>query len=483
MGRSKANTARTIGAPSGGGWFASLASLVAQHSTVLSTKLPAPLVRGPLRQLAAWAVAQQPSPGKTPSHWRAEPGHATSLPAAQRAACEAIASSGALLRMFREHYGAGYEVVPITEMNEMHATTAAQDAGDALLDHDPSGAPLLGTDHVDELLGVFFPPCCARVFRCVIGVTAQGGRRVEAVFPLVNGACRFALSEGDVVGYDVHHEVHRVQRANGSRAPPPLAGEAGQPRVALQLHFAVYRRAAAPLGRALRHLTARFRATLPLANGGPTRRLVAIFQSTVGWSNALYLGVLGGASWLLGSRTLWLLGSCFAHYAHYIATYHARHRALVAFGLFKRDALFYKALALVVACNLFFDRWDTAAPDYGALVLMALGFGLSSAATAALGIDLTYFGWELGAVGGKFVVRWPYGGAIPIPHPMIIGSITAWSGFHKLAAFRADFPWFVPLHVALYVAHAYQEHVAIHRTGELEAVGSGKEAQSRRSAQ
>ena len=157
----------------------------------------------------------------------------------------------------------------------------------------------------------------------------------------------------------------------------------------------------------------------------------------------------------------------------YIATYHARAplppRALpVAFGLFKRDAMLFKSLALAQAAVAFARHFTFSVDgaDWLALALMAAGFGLSSAATLALGVDRTYFGWELCAVKGEHVVRWPYG---TVPHPMILGSVTAWLGFHKLAAFRADLPWFVPLHVALYTVHAVQEHLAIHSTGKLAA--------------
>ena len=176
---------------------------------------------------------------------------------------------------------------------------------------------------------------------------------------------------------------------------------------------------------------------------------------------------------LAGSWTLWLLGSCFYHYVCYIATYHARAplppRGLpVAFGLFKRDAMLFKSLALAQAAVTFARHFTFSVDgaDWLALALMAAGFGLSSAATLALGVDRTYFGWELGAVKGEHVVRWPYG---TVPHPMILGSVTAWLGFHKLDAFRAELPWFVPLHVALYTLHAVQEHLAIHSTGKLAA--------------
>ena len=43
------------------------------------------------------------------------------------------------------------------------------------------------------------------------------------------------------------------------------------------------------------------------------------------------------------------------------------------------------------------------------------GYGLSIAATSALGLDQTYFGVELGAVEPNFVSGFPYN---VVPHPV-----------------------------------------------------------------
>ena len=151
----------------------------------------------------------------------------------------------------------------------------------------------------------------------------------------------------------------------------------------------------------------------------------------------------------------------------YIATYHQREG--VAFGLFKRDALLYKSLALAQAGALYAARVELARPDWASLGVMGAGFALASLATEALGWDRTYFGWELGAIEGEFVTKFPYG---TIPHPMIVGGITGWAGFHMLAAFRADYPWLVPTHVAMYLIHCTQEHLAIYSTGKIQSAGS-----------
>ena len=85
-----------------------------------------------------------------------------------------------------------------------------------------------------------------------------------------------------------------------------------------------------------------------------------------------------------------------------------------------------------------------------------VGYGLSTAATVALGIDQTYFGVELGVMKPNFVSQFPYG---YVPHPMIIGSIVGLLGFHKMATFRAALPYLVPVHICMYMIHMIQEQV------------------------
>ena len=157
----------------------------------------------------------------------------------------------------------------------------------------------------------------------------------------------------------------------------------------------------------------------------------------------------------------------FVHYAVYASTYHQR--TGIAFGAFKRDALLYKTLALAQAGAQFVYRFDYASPDWLALGLIGGGFGLATFSAHRLGLDRTYFGWELGEITGDYVERFPYG---YIPHPMILGGILGWCGLGKLDGFRAAWPAYVPLHCACYLAHAVQEHFAIHANGKLAASGA-----------
>ena len=117
----------------------------------------------------------------------------------------------------------------------------------------------------------------------------------------------------------------------------------------------------------------------------------------------------------------------------------------------------------------FLYHFDFSQPDYAALALLSSGFGLATLAANRLGLDRTYFGWELGEIKGDYVARFPYG---VVPHPMILGGITGWLGFQKLAAFREAYPLYVPMHILFYTAHAIQEHFAIHTNGKLASAGA-----------
>lgn len=92
-------------------------------------------------------------------------------------------------------------------------------------------------------------------------------------------------------------------------------------------------------------------------------------------------------------------------------------------------------------------------------------------ATNALGIDRTYFGAELGLLPPKWITQFPYG---YIPHPMIVSQVFALLGLHKAAHFRADWPYVIPVHVALYMTHMLQEHFDIYRKDKSKEIVADK---------
>ena len=158
----------------------------------------------------------------------------------------------------------------------------------------------------------------------------------------------------------------------------------------------------------------------------------------------------------------------------------------IAFGTFKRDAMLFKTVSLLQLVWLYVKHLPLSAHDlpeilngdvsslhqldWVSLAMVFCGYGLATAAAAALGIDKTYFGWEMGQCKGGRVTSFPYN--LPIPHPMIVGACVGLLGFHKLEGFRREAPLLVPAHVALYVGHMVQvgvEHTrcffkSFHRT-------------------
>ena len=110
-------------------------------------------------------------------------------------------------------------------------------------------------------------------------------------------------------------------------------------------------------------------------------------------------------------------------------------------------------------CYLFPQK-STFAWDPVSVAMIASGYVVSILATNALGVDRTYFAAELGLVPPKWIDQFPYG---YIPHPMIVSQIWALLGFFKAAHFRAEAPYVVPVHVALYTVHMLQEHFDIYK--------------------
>merc|ERR1712146_361552 len=150
----------------------------------------------------------------------------------------------------------------------------------------------------------------------------------------------------------------------------------------------------------------------------------------------------------------------FVHYFRYISTYYVRKD--IDFGSFKRDVLLFKSIALAQLFNLYAVqplRNGTFEIDVLSIAMIVTGYGLSTMATNALGIDRTYFGVELGLLEPKWVTQFPYG---VIPHPMITSQVFALLGFFKAAHFRAVNPWVVPVHVTLYLTHMLQEEFDIY---------------------
>lgn len=445
-------------------WRAGVAALFVQRRQVVKGNLRGhPEVMAAINKVGTWAVEQKPPRAVTTHWWWYDLGDATE-------SFRSVARSPVVMEMFSTLFPPTSHVVqPLEGMNELYV--AAEHRG-------LSSDNVFYMNHVDGPFGVF---PLVHVYRCMCACTPNG--EIETVFPMEGDDSRCTLTTGDIAGFDFHRELHRIG---------PVAGGTkndGQ-RICLKLHYCVYPRALAPVGKLLGYLTTKYNQTFRfvfLSTIAPdsvfaklNAALVIIgttifnnIETVVGWGNLAILSTLGAAALLARSYTLFFYATSFLHYLVYISTYSYRqpHATGIAFGAFKRDALLFKTLALVQATVQYLTLPPTALanqPHALSLALFAGGFGLGALATAALGVDRTYFGWELGQIRGSHVQRFPYG---VIPHPMIIGGMLGWLGFHALPAFRAAHPYYAPLHVALYAAHAMQEHSSIHMTGLLAQAG------------
>lgn len=114
---------------------------------------------------------------------------------------------------------------------------------------------------------------------------------------------------------------------------------------------------------------------------------------------------------------------------HYLLYWWAYRRGTVGPRRFRRDAVLMKAVALVV----FFVAYAEAAWSWPSVLVMAAGFGLNGLAALVLGLDRTYYGWELGDVPHHRVTAFPFS---VVPHPMLSGNAMAYAGALLNAEFR-----------------------------------------------
>lgn len=182
------------------------------------------------------------------------------------------------------------------------------------------------------------------------------------------------------------------------------------------------------------------------------------FIIDVGLQNVLYTVALYIVGRLV-HPAIFLVGTSFVHYPRYITTYY--NRTDVNFGTFKSDVLFFKVIALChiayrYASALLLAGGTSADPltVVASLAMIIVGSAVSSLATKALGIDGTYFGYELGMCEAERVTTFPFN---VIPHPMIVGQLFAFAGVHLLPEFREAWPWLIPAHCIMYTLVLLQE--------------------------
>lgn len=422
-----------------------LAGLVPRRS-VLTTTLESESEREALRVLRRWVESRNPPAGQTTHWWVRE------LDERARASYADVSGSSTIASMFRARHGSRARIRPVAGMDEIYV------AGP---DREESSDRVFYLPHIDGPLAVY-PG--ATLYRCMVALSPN--RRIRTSFPLErdgDGDVGIILDEAGAVAFDYHRTPHYISTICDAPAPVP--------RINLKLHYVVSSPELASWADALSSLSewynARARA-LFLDTLTPHRmrdRLVArsiVWQTRVwqqisrriGHRNLAFVAVLVAISFAMGRAWPLVVFGSFVHYLLYIATYSSRQS--VSFGAFKRDAIFYKTLSLATLGGLYLVHFEF---DPVSLALVACGFGTAALATDALGVDRAYFGAELGVCRPSRIERFPYGA---IPHPMILGSIVGLIGVGALEPLRRAWPWLIPLHIAFYLAHLFQEIFDLH---------------------
>ena len=415
-------------------------SWIVAHNYVLRCKMTGAKEKKALRDIYDFVTNEDPARDRT-AHWWFE-----KLRGKTKKAFENVIDSEAIANMFAKKFRSdAWAVEPIYSMNEIYVASSH---------HNFNSDTVFYMEHCDGPWSVY--PWCF-VYRCMVAVNENV--QVETVFPMEgSGSC---LSDGDVVGFDYHREIHIIR---------DLPTKNTDRRVTMKLHYVVYPRCFGFLGRFLAKLASFYNwaaRNLFLSTIAPANRFwkfmafmvlfvtrsVFELEKRAGLSSVV--AVL--AAYYIGNNFIhehfFLAFTSYTHYCMYIATYQIREG--INFGTFKRNVVFFKSIALFhLGYNYFIKYFQY---DLISLAMILGGYSLSFSAAYALGVDQTYFGVELGECEPNFVDGFPYN--LGIPHPMIIGSIVGLLGFHKNELFREHLPYLVPAHCLFYLVHMVQEHV------------------------
>ena len=420
-----------------------------------------------LKIIRDWSLKQDIVTEKTSSHF-----WVSDLPPKQRDAFNRCAHSMVINRMFRNSFSdRHYELDIVDGMNEVYITGPSRENQTFNSDQ------IFYTKHVDGPYGLM--PFVS-VFRCIVGMDEN--HVTSTTFPLVG--LKKAAREGDVLAFDFNREVHYIESDNSKK------DISDKFRVVLKLHYCVYPKILAPIGWLAHALNVKYNITFralflktinPITfiekalafNVVVNTTLFNTVEACIGQRNFVYL-IVSLLLWqITGRYYLFLSLTSFVHYIRYISTYYTR--VDIDFGSFKRDVLLFKTLAVTqLFLHYLFPEMmsgDTSLSfemDFISISMIAIGYIASMMATAALGVDRTYFGAELGLMQPKFVTSFPYG---YIPHPMITSQLFALAGFLKASHFRAATPWWViPVHMVLYLTHMTQEIFDVHAPSDVDSM-------------
>jgi len=415
----------------------SFASWIVAHNYVVRCKLVNTEDKKALKAVVDFVTKEDP-PRDCTAHWWYQ-----RLNGDAKNAFTHVMECPEMMGMFQKRFRPDcYAIEAIPAMNEIYVASSH---------HANNSDTVFYTQHCDGPWSVF--PFC-HVYRVMLAVNEN--KQVETHFTMErNGGC---LSDGDAVGFDYNREIHVIS---------DLPTKNTDRRITCKLHYVVYPKCFGFVGK--------FKGTLATWYNTTARNL---FLATIKPSNVVWkfmawmvifttkcvrqLEVYAGLNNVVTAIALFVAGqyihprffiatTSFTHYCMYIATYHVR--TGINFGVFKRNVVFFKTIALTHLCLNYLANFSY---DPVSLAMIIVGYGLSTAATLALGMDQTYFGVELGVMKPNFVGGFPYN---CVPHPMIVGSMIGLLGFHKMETFRDALPYLVPTHCAMYMTHMVQEQV------------------------
>lgn len=398
-----------------------------------------------------WALQQNPAEDMSSHYWY------TALGGAAKEAFDRCATSTQIEEMFRTLFSnKNYALDVLPGMNEVYVTGPRRENDVANSDN------VFYSRHVDGPFGLL--PFVS-VYRCIVGLDKN--ETVTTHFPLANwgkNACN-----GDVLAFDFNREVHYISRDESK------AAESDKFRVVLKLHYCVYPRILTPIGWLMSWLNTMYNKSFRALflktidpqtpyehflawNVNFNTYLLDRVETVIGQRNLLYIIFCIGMWRATGVYEVFFAMTSIVHYFRYITTFYVRRG--IEFGSFKRDVMLFKMLALgQLFYHYFFPSTTPFVLDWVSILITATGYAISSLAAGAIGIDRTYFAAELGLVEPKWIDQFPYG---YIPHPMIVSQIIALLGLYKAEHFRTEWPYVVPIHITLYVAHMLQEHFDIY---------------------
>lgn len=141
---------------------------------------------------------------------------------------------------------------------------------------------------------------------------------------------------------------------------------------------------------------------------------------------------------------------------HYYLYWLAFAFGVIAFDVFKRDAVAMKTVSVAALATVYLAQ----PIDLASLVVIACGILLNMRAAAALGIDRTYYGHEVAGLPPRRVTAFPYS---LTDHPMILGNVAAFGGTLINTEFRQHWWPLACLHVALNIGLLVMEQTGRQR--------------------